>query len=96
MARTMLIFAALMQQFDASRKVIDGLSEPLRVIMKRLADAAINLVCTNEELLGSTEGIECIVLEGLFQYSGGNMRRAWLAFRRALMAGQLMGESRSF
>lgn len=93
LGRQMLIFAALIQQLDVSRKVIDGLSESPRTIMKRLADTAINLVCTNEELLGTTEGIECIILEGLFQYSCGNMRRAWLAFRRALMAGQLMGES---
>jgi hypothetical protein len=93
LGRQMLIFAALIQQLDVSRKVIDGLSETPRTIMKRLADTAINLVCTNEELLGTTEGIECIILEGLFQHSCGNMRRAWLAFRRALTVGQLMGES---
>ncbi|KAK5558650.1 hypothetical protein LTR46_002839 [Exophiala xenobiotica] len=69
---------------------IPGLSEHHRIIMERMADAAIKLVTTNEELLGTIESLECIVHEGLYHLNGGHIRRGWLAFRRAMMAAQLM------
>lgn len=59
--------------------------------MRRLLDTATKLVTGNEELLGSLEGLECLILEGTFYINSGNLRRAWLAFRRALGLAQLMG-----
>lgn len=85
----MLIFAILIQESHTQH--LKGLSEPPEIITKRLADTAINMVTTNEELHGTTESVECIILEAVFQLSSGNLRRAWLAFRRALTLGQLMG-----
>ncbi|KAK0739312.1 hypothetical protein B0T21DRAFT_409666 [Apiosordaria backusii] len=67
-----------------------------RTIMRRLADTAIRLVTTNDEMLSSIESLHCILLEGLFQTNCGNLRRAWLAFRRAITVGQLMGIHRSY
>ena len=92
LARQMLIFASLIQESHTQH--LEGLSESPETIKKRLADTAINMVTTNEELHGTTEGIECIVLEAVFQLYSGNLRRAWLAFRRALTVGQLMGINR--
>ncbi|KAF7586168.1 hypothetical protein BBP40_009334 [Aspergillus hancockii] len=94
-ARQMLIFASLLQQLEFKQFKDCGLSEAPDTIMQRLADTAIRLVTANEELTGTAESLECIVLEGMFHGSCGNLRRAWLAFRRAVTAGQLMGIHRS-
>ncbi|KAK2040727.1 hypothetical protein LZ31DRAFT_473916 [Colletotrichum somersetense] len=53
--------------------------------------AAASLVCSNDDLLGSVEGLECLLLHGLYLINSGNLRKAWLAMRRALSLAQLMG-----
>jgi hypothetical protein len=90
LAKHMLMFASLLAQ-TPPQKHIGGLSEHHRVAMERLADTAISLVTTNEELLGTMEGLECVLLEGLYHLNCGNLRRAWLAHRRATAAAQLIG-----
>ncbi|KAF2501647.1 hypothetical protein BU16DRAFT_613505 [Lophium mytilinum] len=93
LAKQMLIVSSLLLQFSPLEH-IPGLSEHHRGIMDRLADTAINLVTTNEELLGTMESLECILIEGFFHLNCGNVRRAWLAFRRTMGAAQLMGIDR--
>lgn len=63
--------------------------------MKRLFDLAIRLVTTNDEMLGSIEGLECVMIESVFQANIGNLRRSWIANRRALNIAQLMGLNRA-
>ena len=70
---------------------IENISEPPGNIMRRLANMAINLVTTTDELLGSVESLECTILEGIFYANVGSLRRAWLAIRRASGLAQLMG-----
>ncbi|KAK1998389.1 hypothetical protein LX36DRAFT_33685 [Colletotrichum falcatum] len=53
--------------------------------------AAAGLVTSNDELLGSVEGLECLLLQGFYLINSGNLRKAWLAMRRALSLAQLMG-----
>ena len=84
----MLILASFLQFFPPQQVV--GLVEQAPVVMKRLTEASIRLVTTNEEMVGCLEGLECIILEGVFQSNIGNLRRAWLAFRRAMVTAQLM------
>lgn len=93
LARQMLFFAAALQYFSPSEE-IPGLTEPHRVIMERLAESAISLVTTNDVLLGTMECLECIILEGFYHIDGGNVRRSWIVFRRAIMAAQIMGLQR--
>ncbi len=46
--------------------------------MVHVVDTAIRLVSTNEDLIGSVKGIECIMLEAMYQnYVGNSHRRAW-------------------
>lgn len=59
--------------------------------MKRMSDLAIRLVTTNDELLGSIEALECVMIESVFQANIGNLRRSWIACRRAMNVAQLMG-----
>ncbi|KAE8148693.1 hypothetical protein BDV25DRAFT_157825 [Aspergillus avenaceus] len=95
-ARYMLQLAIFLQHLPPNiHKEIKNLSESPRVIMERLADVAIYHVTTNEELIGSIESLECIMLESLYQVNIGNLRRSWVAGRRAMSVAQLMGLHRS-
>jgi hypothetical protein len=84
----MFIFASLLQGIPRQQEI--GLVEQASVVMKRLAETAIRLVTTNGEIAGCMEGLECMIIEGIFQVNAGNLRRAWLAFRRAMLTAQLM------
>ncbi|KAJ6133990.1 hypothetical protein N7523_000312 [Penicillium sp. IBT 18751x] len=91
-ARHMLQLALFLQHLSPNlHREIKGLSEPPRVIMERLADVANYHVTTNEAMIGSIESLECIMLESLYQVNIGNLRRSWVAGRRAMSLAQLMG-----
>ncbi|KAJ5745614.1 hypothetical protein N7520_010796 [Penicillium odoratum] len=63
-------------------------------IMSRVVDTAIRLVTTNDELICSVEGIECIMMEALYQNHSGNLHRSWMAVHRATAVAQMMVVSR--
>lgn len=91
-ARYMLQLATFLQQFlPNSQKEIGGLSESPQVILTRVAETAIRLITTNDGFLGSLEGLECIMIESLYQHSAGNLGRSWVAMRKAMIIAQLMG-----
>ncbi|KAF5702727.1 C6 zinc finger domain-containing protein [Fusarium mundagurra] len=92
-ARTLLYLAHGLQNlhqatFDLSR--LDLECTPTAAMHRFLATAS-RLVANNDELIESLEGLECLVLEGVFHVNSGNLRRAWKVFRRAIGLGQLMG-----
>ncbi|KAK3942576.1 hypothetical protein QBC46DRAFT_447767 [Diplogelasinospora grovesii] len=96
LAKHMLMLATFLQYLHPEFHIgIGELSETPRAIMRRLVDTAISLVTTNDELLGTIEGLECVLLESMFQANSGNLRRAWMACRRAMAVAQLMGIHRS-
>jgi hypothetical protein len=53
--------------------------------------ATQTLVTSNDELVGSVEGLECLILQSFYQSNAGNLRKGWLSIRRALSLAQLMG-----
>jgi hypothetical protein len=59
--------------------------------MSRAIDVAVTLVISNDELVQSVEGIESICIEGMYHNSAGNLRRAFVATRRAMAIAQTMG-----
>lgn len=94
-ARHMLQLAILLQHLHPDLHTeLRSLSEAPRVTMGRLADLAINLVTTKDELLGSIEGLECVMIESMYQANIGSLRRSWVANRRAMGIAQLMGLDR--
>ena len=96
MARYMLHLASFLQLSQpSSEKETEQLSEPAQVMMKRLAETAVSLVTTRSELLGSLEGLECVMIESLYEHNLGNLRRSWIAMRRAMVIAQLMGLHRA-
>lgn len=97
LAKYLLILATCLQfaHPELHAEEIRRLSEPPRQLMRRLADAAISLVTNKDEFLDSVEGLECIMLESIFEANSGHLRRAWFACRRAMLVAQLMGLHRS-
>ncbi|KAI0150485.1 C6 zinc finger domain protein [Xylariaceae sp. FL1272] len=93
LAKQMLLFALTLQ--SPARENLAVLSEPLDPLMHRLVDAATTWVTTKEEMQGTVDGLLCIMLEGIYEANSGNLRRSWLAFRRAMSVAQLMGLHRS-
>lgn len=93
LATCMLMFAITLQ--SPSRENCRGLSEPHGVLMRRLLTAATTWVTTKEEMQGTVESLICIILEGIFEVNCGNLRRAWVVYRRALTVAQLMGLHRT-
>ncbi|KAL4985703.1 hypothetical protein BDW68DRAFT_179469 [Aspergillus falconensis] len=90
-ARHMLYIATFLQHLHPnSLGPIIGLPESLPTLMKRLAGTAINLVTTNDEFFGSIEGLECVMMESMYYHNSGNLRRSWIANRRAMVIAQLM------
>lgn len=59
--------------------------------MQRLLSAAANLVNVNDEMHGSLESLECLMLESVYHTNAGNLRKAWLVNRRAMLLAQLIG-----
>ncbi|KAH8646327.1 hypothetical protein BX600DRAFT_477518 [Xylariales sp. PMI_506] len=92
--RSMLILVVFLQSVH-SDSIATHLSEPPDSIIKRLGDAALGFLANNETLLGNAEGLECLILEGVYHSNTGNIRRAWVVFRRAMLLAQLMGLHRS-
>lgn len=88
LARQMLSFCLLLHDMVWQET---KLSEHPCTIMARLADATTTLVTTKDEFQGTMECLECLIMEGVYFSNGNNLRRAWLAFRRAMTAAQMMG-----
>lgn len=93
LAKCMLMFAITLQ--SPCGEAIAGLSEPQSVLMRRLMTAATTWVTTKEEMHGTVDSLVCIMLEGVFEINRGNLRRAWVVYRRAMTVAQLMGLHRS-
>lgn len=89
MATNMLMFAFVLQLPVFCK--VNSFAESPSKIANRLVEAASNLVTNNDKLYGTMELLQCMLYESQFHKSIGNLRRAWLAGRRALLVGQMMG-----
>ncbi|KAF3225394.1 hypothetical protein TWF106_002533 [Orbilia oligospora] len=91
-ARKLIMVAAYLQGFPPKTvQELTGLSISHHDIMHRAVETAVRLVTSNEDLVGSVEGIESVLIESMFQNSEGNLRRAYLSMRRALVLAQMIG-----
>lgn len=91
-ARALLLVTTSIQQLppDFDYSVLNLPFPPQELMEKQLAQTSA-LVTSNDELVGTLEGLECLVLQGVCWSNAGKPRRAWLCFRRALDVAQLMG-----
>lgn len=91
-ARKLLLLATFLQAIPSLPTMkLDDLSIDPVEMMSRAVMTAHELVICNDELVASVEGIECIMLESLYENYRGQLRRAWLAARRATMIAQVLG-----
>ncbi|KAI6783992.1 uncharacterized protein J7T54_004538 [Emericellopsis cladophorae] len=77
-----VVFASIAADFDGKR--------PCHVLANWLG-ASEDWVLSSDPLIGSIEGIECLVLMTMLQGDAGQLRKAWMTCRRALNMAQLMG-----
>ncbi|KAK1723629.1 uncharacterized protein BDZ83DRAFT_625649 [Colletotrichum acutatum] len=94
-ARSLLILASFLQgmPFSAAHH-LEKLSTSWHSMMSRAVKTAHDLVTCKDELVDSLEGLECIMLEGLYENYAGNLRVSWLAARRGVAIAQMLGLSR--
>jgi Fungal specific transcription factor domain len=91
--RTLLYLAIGIQQLHPSNfdfKQLELGSSPWDAMTQYL-EAASDFITGNDRYLDSLEALECFMLEGYYHMNTGNLRKAWLLFRRAIGLGQLMG-----
>lgn len=89
-ARHMLLLAMFLQSQN-----IKDLTESDQTIMEQMVDLVTSRVTQNDRFLGSIEGLECLMMESTYHANIGNLRRSWLAIRRAMSVAQLMGLNRA-
>ncbi|KAI3578498.1 hypothetical protein IWW34DRAFT_665008 [Fusarium oxysporum f. sp. albedinis] len=95
LARRLLQLAICMQQlsphFDASRLSLRG---SIEANMSFIVNNVDQHVTVKDDMVASLAGLECLLLLGYWHSNAGNLRRAWLIFRRALSISQLLGLDR--
>ena len=88
-ARRLLLLAAFLQSVPPRSASEDGAD--FNAIMCRAVNTAGRLVTSNDELLVSLDGIECVMIESMYWNNAGHLRRSWLTNRRAMVMAQMMG-----
>ncbi|KAL2825680.1 hypothetical protein BJY01DRAFT_230095 [Aspergillus pseudoustus] len=91
-ARKLLVLGTFLQGVPPTTiQKLGSFVDTYREIMARVFDRATRLVTTNDELTGSAEGLECILVEAVYQNYAGNLHRAWQAVSRAAAVAQMLG-----
>lgn len=95
-AKAILYFALSIQQlppdFKTSQLQMDDVDDHVR----RYVQVVGTLVLAHEEMSCSTEGLECLLLLGMIHINEGNLKQAWMKFRRALDVARLQGFHKSY
>lgn len=84
MARRLLILGTYLQG-------VTGLAARYREMISVMGETATRLVTSNDELVSSLEGVECIMIASLYRYNSGDLQGAWLGVRRAMTIAQMIG-----
>lgn len=77
LAKMLPRLALAVQQVDLSFVSILCLLPSPKEIMTKYFDLASSLVTSNDKLVDSLEGLECLCLEGVYLINSGNLRQAW-------------------
>lgn len=91
-ARTLVFLTVCLQQmppeYDAANL---DLQPSLQGRIDKILAAVQSLITSDDEIVTGIEGLECLILTGLYHMNSGHLRRCWLVFRRALSICQLLG-----
>ncbi|KAI5860127.1 hypothetical protein GGS23DRAFT_250246 [Durotheca rogersii] len=95
LAKRLIQLTNCMQKLSPSELPLGLTSkEPIRAQMNRMVSIVSELVASNDDLVGSVEGLEALHLVALYHANAGNLRKSWLASRRVIAVAQLMGVDR--
>ncbi|KAK0381088.1 hypothetical protein CLIM01_01552 [Colletotrichum limetticola] len=89
LAKKMLMLGTMLQRVPTHAG--EDASEETYRLVDKLAETAISVVCENNVLLGTLDGLECLILQTVYHANGGNPRLSLLTCRRAITVAQLMG-----
>ncbi|KAF1987789.1 hypothetical protein K402DRAFT_403455 [Aulographum hederae CBS 113979] len=64
-------------------------------LLERYLGLVNRWIVSDDDYLGSLEGLECVILQGKCYSDIGQARRGWLTFRRGLVFAQLLGLHRN-
>lgn len=91
-ARSLLYIASCLQQLDPEFDTTQLKIYPsVDARMERYVSTVQALVTSDEELVSSIEGLDCLILQAAYHSNAGNPRRSWLTLRKAMNISQLMG-----
>ncbi|KAK5654733.1 hypothetical protein OQA88_7058 [Cercophora sp. LCS_1] len=95
LAKRLLQLSICMQQLPPGLDVGQlHLQTSIPETMMNIITTVTRLVTSDDDLIGNSEGLECLVLQGLWHANAGSLRKAWMAYRKALNLAQLMGLDR--
>ncbi|KAJ5833436.1 hypothetical protein N7474_001747 [Penicillium riverlandense] len=60
-------------------------------LIEQYINLVVTSVCSDEAMVSNINGLECLVLQGIFYNNDGKLRSAWLSYRRALDVAQIIG-----
>ncbi|PON25082.1 hypothetical protein TGAM01_v206163 [Trichoderma gamsii] len=90
-ARALMVIVICLQQLPKSTDMNKyRLPSSRNDFMEHLTTTIISLVTSDDELIATSEGLECLLLMSIYFVNSGRPRRAWLNNRRALAVAQLM------
>ncbi|KAJ4045437.1 hypothetical protein NW756_013480 [Fusarium oxysporum] len=79
-----------LHESNSSDKGVSRLLRSAREASRRYFDAAIRYVTSQDLMVASYDGLEILMLEGLYHINSGNLKPGWMAFRRAISIAQLL------
>ncbi|KAM0476095.1 hypothetical protein ACHAPX_006512 [Trichoderma viride] len=92
LARSLFQLAICLQQSDRFPETSKlWLNHSNRDVADQYFEAATRYVTSQDSIVASYEGIETLMLEGLYHVSCGRLQLAWVVFRRALGIAHLVG-----
>ncbi|KAL5089274.1 hypothetical protein Trisim1_005836 [Trichoderma cf. simile WF8] len=96
-ARALMCIVMCLQQLPQHVDITQlRLPSPRNEYMESLASIIISLVTSDDEIIATSEGLECLLLLSIYFVNSGRPRRSWLNNRRALAIAQLMNLHRIY
>lgn len=90
-AKALLFISVGLQEASPGLNLHLGPSVTAADLSMRYLNVIYDLVISDEELVGTIDGIECLFLYYKHNINDGRIRRAWINIRRALSFSQLIG-----
>ncbi|KAF2096867.1 hypothetical protein NA57DRAFT_14363, partial [Rhizodiscina lignyota] len=91
-ARKLLMLASFLQGIPPGGiKELGILGIKCHEVMSSIVETVSRLITSHDNLVGSLEGIECVMIESMYHNNAGNLHDAWLKNRRAMVRAQMMG-----